>query len=91
MATINEIITKNFESLLSKCNCDKVISEGKTDCDLLQDVCIRALRKFKEKEIDDDYGLNYLSMSLRAAMFFQKKRIGSDIISYVDNVEDLGV
>lgn len=88
---IYNILDKHYNELLSTCTSDKVISQSLTEFDILQDICIRALKKFKETEIDEEEGLLYLKKSLNALKFFQRKRIGSEIITFVDDVSNLGV
>ncbi len=89
--TIGEIIDRHYAELAEGCHCDKVISHAKTECDILQDVCVTALRKYKEKEIEEEEGLAYLRKTLYTEKHFQRKRIVSEIVSYTDNLEDLGV
>ena len=86
---IREIIDSHYNELLNDCNCDKVISQGRTECDILQDVCITAIRKFKEKEIDEDEGLSYLKKTLFTEMHFQFARKKGEIIIYTDNIQDI--
>lgn len=87
--TIREVIDKHYQELLDECSCDKVISQGRTECDILQDVCITAMRKFKEKEIDEDEGLSYLKKTLFTEMHFQFARKKGEIIIYTDNIQDI--
>ena len=47
--TIGEIITKYYDELHEKCETDVAVSMSRTGEDILQDVCITAMRKFKEK------------------------------------------
>jgi len=87
--TIREVIDKHYQELLDECSCDKVISQGRTECDILQDVCVTAMRKFKEKEIDEDEGLSYLKKTLFTEMHFQFARKKGEIIIYTDNIQDI--
>lgn len=83
---INEIIKKHFDELKSKChNDDRVISLSRTSEDVLQDVFLTALRKFKEKEIGEDEGVIYLQKTLWYELKFQQNRIDTKII-YVDDL-----
>lgn len=91
MATIKDIINKHFEELLSQCSCDKVISQGRTECDILQDVCITAMRKFKEKDIEEEEGLSYLKKTLFTEKHFQYSRLKSEIVIYMDDLTVLSV
>lgn len=87
--TINQIITKHYDALLEQCSCDKVISQGRTECDILQDVCVTAIRKFKEKEIEEDEGLSYLKRTLFTEKHFQYSRKKGEIIIYTDDIHDI--
>ena len=88
---IYDILNRHYEELLSTCTGNKVISQGLTEFDILQDICIRAMKKYKETEIEEEEGYVYLKKSLNALKFFQKKRIGSEIITFVDDISSLGV
>ena len=73
---ISEIITKYYEELKTKChNDDKVISMSRTSQDVLQDVCLTALRKFKNREICEEVGKVYLHKTLFYELKFQTNRI----------------
>lgn len=85
--TINDIITKYYALLKSRCHNDyKVISLSRTSEDVLQDVCLTALRKFKAKPICEGEGLEYLERTLYFELKFQVNRIDPRL-TYV---EDLG-
>lgn len=88
MATIRQVISKHYAELKSKCSCDKVISQGRTECDILQDICITAMRKYKDNEIDENEGYEYLKKTLFTEKHFQHKRLKSEIVIYVDNIQD---
>lgn len=75
---ISEVIDKNYKKLLSKCNPDKVICFGKTEEDILNDVVITTLRKFKEQDIDPQEGADYLERTFEAERFFIWKRKPKD-------------
>ena len=58
--TISEIITKYYDELHDKCEKDVAISMSRTGEDILQDVCITAMRKYKEKNIDEEEAIKQL-------------------------------
>ena len=73
---INDIITKYYLELKSKChNDDRVISMGRTSEDVLQDVCLTAVRKYRNKEIKEDEGKVYLQKTLFYELKFQRNRV----------------
>ena len=87
--TISNIIEKYYYDLKAKCHNDDIaISMGRTSEDILQDVCLTALRKFKTKDIDEQIGLSYLEKTLWYELKFQKNRIDSKVV-FVDDL--LGV
>ena len=89
--SIGEIISAHYDELHEKCNSDMVVSLGRTGEDILQDVCVTALRKYKGKDIDDNEGLTYLKKTLFTEQHFQKARLKGEIVSYVDNIENMGI
>ena len=49
--TISDIITKHYDALRKEVNGELVISHSKTSEDILQDVCLTALRKYRNTDI----------------------------------------
>lgn len=83
---INEIIDKHFDELKSKChNDDRVISMSRTSEDVLQDVCLTAMRKFKQKDIGEEEGMIYLQKTLWYELKFQVNRVDPRM-SYMDDL-----
>lgn len=89
MATINDVISKHYNELREKVNADVVVSMGRTGEDILQDVCVTAMRKFKDKQIDEDEGLSYLKRTLFTEQHFQLARLKREIVIYTDSIEDI--
>ena len=91
---INDIITKYYLELKSKChNDDRVISMGRTSEDVLQDVCLTAVRKYRNKEIKEDEGKVYLQKTLFYELKFQRNRVDPrmvflDDLTMVDKVSE---
>lgn len=91
---INDIITKYFLELKSKChNDDRVISMGRTSEDVLQDVCLTAVRKYRNKDVNEQEGLTYLLKTLFYELKFQRNRVDprmvfTDDLSKVDKAID---
>lgn len=83
---INDVIAKHYQDLKWKChNDDRVISMSRTSEDVLQDVCLTALRKFKAKEIDENEGVMYLQKTLWFELKFQINRIDPRM-TYMDDL-----
>ena len=87
--TINEILSKHYDELHAYCTADKVISLSKTEEDILQDVCVTAIRKFKDKDISEEEGMDYLKLTLYNEQHFQKSRIKKDILRFVDDISEM--
>lgn len=87
--TINDVIVKHYKALYDASVSDnKVISQGRTPEDILQDVCITAIRKYKNKEIEEEEGLSYLKKTLFTEKHFQYRRKKNEMIVYTDNLKD---
>ena len=82
--TINDIISKYYDTLHKEVNGELVISQSRTTEDILQDVCITAMRKFKDNEIDEEEGLSYLKKTLYTEKHFSWNRKSGDILVFTD-------
>ena len=87
--TISDIIEKHYDTLKKEVNGEKVISHSKTSEDILQDVCLTALRKYKNTDISEEEGLTYLKKTLFTEKHFSWNRKKSDIMVYMDNLPDI--
>lgn len=86
--TIREIIDKNYEYLHSFCTADKVISLSLTEEDILHNVFVTAMRKFKYNDITEEEGMSYLKLTLYNEQLMQTRRIKKDRLVYVENIAD---
>ena len=86
--TISDIISKHFDTLKKEVNGEKVISHSKTSEDILQDVCLTALRKYKNTDISEEEGLTYLKKTLFTEKHFSWNRKKTDILVYMENIPD---
>ena len=84
--TISDIITKHYDTLKKEVNGEKVISHSKTSEDILQDVCLTALRKYKNTDISEEEGLSYLKKTLFTEKHFSWNRKKTDILVYMENI-----
>lgn len=88
---IAEIITKNYNKLYKYCVTDnKIISQGRTPEDILQDVCVTALKKFGSNQIEENEGLTYLKKTLYTEKHFQYSRKKNELVLFGDNLPDIG-
>lgn len=87
--TINDIISKHYKTLHNDVNGELVISQGRTTEDILQDVCLTAIRKYKDSDITEEEGLAYLKKTLFTEKHFSWNRKKNEILVYVGNLEDM--
>ena len=87
--TISDIIEKHYDTLKKDVNGEKVISHSKTSEDILQDVCLTALRKYKNTDISEEEGLSYLKKTLFTEKHFSWNRKKTDILVYMENIPDI--
>lgn len=83
--TIGEIITKHFNEFSGMVkNSDIVIEEGNTYEDIFQNVMMTALKKYKDKEVDENEGLEYIKKTFLLEVFFSPKRKNRDMLVFTD-------
>lgn len=87
--TISDIIEKHYDTLKKEVNGELVISHSKTSEDILQDVCLTALRKYKNTDISEEEGLTYLKKTLFTEKHFSWNRKKSDILVYMADIPDI--
>lgn len=86
---ISEIISKYYDILHKEVNGELVISQSRTTEDILQDVCITALRKYKDQDITEEEGLNYLKKTLFTEKHFSWNRKKGEILVYTNELPDI--
>ena len=87
--TISDIIEKHYDTLKKEVNGELVISHSKTSEDILQDVCLTALRKYKNTDITEEEGLTYLKKTLFTEKHFSWNRKKTDIMVYMADIPDI--
>ena len=87
--TISEILSKHYYNLQREVSGELVISQGRTTEDILQDVCLTAMRKYKQNEIEEEEGLNYLKKTLFTEKHFSWNRKKNEILIFTDNLPDI--
>ena len=88
---IGDVITKYFDQLHNEVNGELVISQGRTTEDIFQDVCITAIRKYKDSDVDEEEALNYLKKTLFTEMHFSWNRKKGEIITFTDSLPDIPI
>lgn len=86
--TIGEIITKHYNEFRAMVRTDIVIVNSKTQEDILQDVMITTLKKFKG-EIEEKEGYDYIKKTLQCEQFYSYRRKKADKLIFTD--EPLGL
>ena len=87
--TIQSIISKHFKTLQKEVSGEMVISQSRTTEDILQDVCLTALRKYRDKDITEEEGLNYLKKTLFTEKHFSWNRKKNEILIFTDSLPDI--
>lgn len=86
---INDIVNKYYDHFLGLCTRkDTAIYGGKTSEDLLGEAVLTALNKFKDMEIEEQEGYDYLQKTfLESCLFAWKKKCGPEekMIEYIEN------
>lgn len=86
MMKINQIIEKydgEFRQLIREDN--KVIAQSKMREDLLQETYLHALKMWKNFEMTEEEGYNWLRQKVINSILYQYKKIDGKII-YLDNI-----
>lgn len=86
---ISDVISKYYNTLHKEVDGELVISQSRTTEDILQDVCITALRKYKNMDITEEEGLAYLKKTLFTEKHFSWNRKKNEILVYTDTLPDI--
>lgn len=87
--TIAQVIDKWFNTLHKEVNGELVISQGRTTEDILQDVCITAIRKYGDTDISEEEGITYLKKTLFTEMHFSWNRKKGEMVVFTDSLPDI--
>lgn len=82
---IQEVITKHWSQLSGACQ-DRVICSSKTEADVVQDVMLTALNKYKNGDVDEAEALEYLKKTLQTEKYFSYKRIVNEKLVYFEDI-----
>lgn len=82
---IQEVISKYWSQLSGACQ-DRVICSSKTEADVVQDVMLTALNKYKDRDVDEAEALEYLRKTLQAEKYFSYKRIVNEKLVYREDI-----
>lgn len=85
---INDIISKYYNILHKEVNGELVISQGRTTEDILQDVCLTAMKKYKNQDIEEEEGLSYLKKTLYTEKHFSWNRKKGEIVIFTDTLPE---
>lgn len=83
--TIGEIIDKRYKELYRMAKRKNVVvSKHQTSEDVFQNVMLMALNKWKDEDLDEDFGFKYLKKSLAMELKFQFNKIDNTEVSLDD-------
>ena len=84
---IRQIINMHFNELSSLVkHSDIPIYCGNMSEDVLQNCFLVALNKFKDNEIEEEYGFNYLRNTICSEIKYAYRRKGRDNLIFVENL-----
>ena len=87
--TISEILSKHYNEFLDICTKkDIALYGGKTSEDLLSECCLTLLKKYKNKELDEQDGIDILKKSFLEKCFFAYKKKTSKKETFIEYVPD---
>lgn len=88
---MGEIISKHYDELLGICTKkDIAIYGGKTSEDLLNDAVLTSLNKYKDSEIDETEGYEYLKKTFLEACLFAYKKKNYPSEKMIEYIPDYG-
>lgn len=87
---INEIINRRYSELYKMLrDADKTLYESITVEDLFHEVLLTAMKKYKDKDITEEEGFEYLKKTLLREILFSKKRKKTlGLITYLPQIGD---
>lgn len=82
---IGEVVDSAYTFLLSNCRNNNVISEGRTAEDILNDIVLQGLRKYKNSDTSWENAFNYLKDNFFLELYFSPKRRGKEMVLLLDD------
>ena len=87
--TISSILTKHYEEFLELCTKrDIALYGGKTSEDLLSECCLTLLKKYGEREMNEDDGIDILKKTFLEKCFFAYKKKTSKKERFIEYIAD---
>ncbi len=77
---ISEVVDSAYTFLLSNCRNNNVISEGRTAEDILNDIVLQGLRKYKNSDTTWENAFKYLKDNFFLELHFSPKRRGKEMV-----------
>ena len=85
--TINEVIEKHFKELKSLVKISDIpVYNGYMAEDVFQSCFLTAIKKFREKEVDENTALEYLKRTILNEVKFSYRRKKKDNLLLVENL-----
>ena len=83
--TIDEIIGKYYEKLKSYASkCDKHIYCGYTQEDIFHNTLMYAMRKYKDKDLDENEGFRTVRKMIKTEIKFAYRKKDRDILTFIN-------
>lgn len=83
---VNDVITKHYDELHKYVSNNVVISLSNTEEDILHNVLITAMNKYKNDEVEEAECLAYIKKTLYYEQKFQQKKKSKDLHIYMDDI-----
>lgn len=83
---VNDVITKHYDELHKYVSNNVVISLSNTEEDILHNVLITAMNKYKNDEVEEAECLSYIKKTLYYEQKFQQKKKSKDLHIYMDDI-----
>ena len=87
---VNEIITKNYERIKKlSLRPDICVFKSQTSDDVLQNILLTTLKKFQDKDLEEEEVLKYIEKSFVNEIRFQYKRLKNEKVIFTDTLPDI--
>ena len=87
--TISDILAKHYLDFLNLCTkTDTALYGGKTSEDLLSECCLTLLKRYKDKDLDEEEGVDMLKKTFLEKCFFSFKKKSSRKEKMIEYIAD---
>ena len=87
---VRDALEKNIEHFKSmSLRPDICVSKSQTSDDILQNVFLTTIKKFQDKDVEEDEIIKYVEKTFINEIKYQYKRLKSEIVIYTDEIPDI--